>query len=550
MKIALGQINPVVGDVSGNSDKIIDFIGRAAEQGADLIVFAELAIMGYPPKDLLLKPQFIRQSAAALERIAAKTGRVDALVGFAAENPDGRGRAIYNAAALLSNGRIASVHYKSLLPTYDVFDESRYFEPGRQVSLGQCGDRKIGISICEDLWSDQIFTGRALYHANPFDELVEAGAELLINASASPFEIDKHEVRERLFGHQVARHGVGLAFCNQVGGNDELIFDGASCVFGTDGRVIARAKAFQEDLLVVDLDHPAANRIEPYPDRIGRLFEAVVLGTRDYVKKCGFTDVVIGVSGGIDSALTAAIAVAALGAKAVHGLFMPSSYTSTVSTAGAEQLAANLDIPLQVIEIEAVNSAFQRELAPHFAGRPADVSEENVQARIRGTLLMAVSNKFGWLVLATGNKSELSVGYCTLYGDMAGGLAVIGDVPKTMVYELAEYVNRRAGRAMIPGETIERMPTAELRANQTDQDALPPYDVLDRILHAYIEQDRSIDQIAADGFDRSLVAEVIGMVDRNEYKRKQAAPVLKVTGRAFGSGRRLPIAARYEPPAD
>jgi NAD+ synthetase len=545
MKIALGQINPVVGDIAGNCEKIIEWAGRARKQGADLILFPELAVIGYPPKDLLLKPQFVRANEAAVADIAARVQGIDVVVGYAARNETGHGRALYNAAALLRDGRVVGTSHKSLLPTYDVFDESRYFEPASEPSVMPSGGRRLGVTICEDLWNDESFIGRRLYSEDPIGQLTRTGADLLVNASASPFEIDKQEFRESLFGGQVGRYGVPLAFCNQVGGNDELIFDGASCVFDASGRVIARAKAFAEDLLLVDLAEPASNRVEPYPGKIERLFLALSLGTHDYVSKCGFAEVVVGLSGGIDSAVTAAVAASALGPDAVHGVAMPSRYTSSSSTRSAEQLASSLGISFDVIEIEPLHRTFERQLAAHFAGREPDLTEENIQARIRGTLLMALSNKFGWLTLATGNKSELSTGYCTLYGDMVGGLAVLGDVPKTMVYALAEYVNSRGECEAIPQETIQRAPTAELRPNQHDQQSLPPYDVLDSVLHRYVEQDQSIDQMVAAGLDREVVEKVVRMVDSTEYKRKQAAPVLKVTGRAFGSGRRLPIAARY-----
>ncbi len=545
MKIALGQINPVVGDIAGNSGKIIEWSTRAREQGAELILFPELAVIGYPPKDLLLKPQFVRANEAAVADIASRVRGIDVLVGYAARNETGHGRALYNAAALLRDGSVVGTSHKSLLPTYDVFDESRYFEPAGEPSVMSSRGRRLGVTICEDLWNDESFIGRRLYSEDPIGQLAKAGSDLLVNASASPFEIDKQEFREGLFGGQVGRYGVPLAFCNQVGGNDELIFDGASCVFDASGRVIARAKAFAEDLLIVDLAEPSASRVEPYPEKIERLFLALTLGTHDYVSKCGFAEVVVGLSGGIDSAVTAVVAASALGAGAVHGVAMPSRYTSSSSTRSAEQLASRLGIWFDVIEIEPLHRTFERQLSTHFAGREPGLAEENIQARIRGTLLMALSNKFGWLTLATGNKSELSTGYCTLYGDMVGGLAVLGDVPKTMVYALAEHVNRGGACEVIPQETIQRAPTAELRPDQHDQQSLPPYDVLDSVLHRYVEQDQSIDQMVAAGIDRAVVEQVVGMVDSTEYKRKQAAPVLKVTGRAFGSGRRLPIAARY-----
>ena len=547
MRIALGQINPLVGDVAGNSATIVDFIGQARRESADLVVFPELSVIGYPPKDLLAKPQFVRSCDQAIRHIARQTEGIAALVGLPAVNLNTEGRPLYNAAALLINGQMEGLYVKSLLPTYDVFDESRYFEAGEPAKALPFAGRMLGISICEDLWNEQAVFGRSLYHTNPIAELFESGADLLVNLSASPFEQGKHDVREQLFAAQVARYRTPLVFCNQVGGNDELIFDGASCVFGADGRVLARAKAFEQDLLIVDLDAPADSRVEPYPERHEAMLQALTLGVRDYVRKCGFTDVVIGLSGGIDSALTAAIATEALGPKNVHGVSMPSRYTIGESIRDAEALARNLGISFDVIEIEPLHGAFETQLAPLFAGRQPDVTEENIQARTRGVLLMSLSNKFGWLTLATGNKSELSTGYCTLYGDMCGGLAVIGDVPKSLVYELARHINQRAGKEIIPNSTIVRPPTAELRPDQTDQDSLPPYDVLDGILELYVEQDKSVDQIVAAGFDADMVRRVTRLVDRNEYKRKQAAPVLKVTGRAFGTGRRLPIAASYDP---
>jgi NAD+ synthase (glutamine-hydrolysing) len=547
MKIAAAQINPLVGDLQGNSDKIIDCIRRGAETGVELAIFPELSIVGYPPKDFLLKPQFIRENLEALHRIAEHCVDVAALVGFAQQSELLRGRSLRNAAALCQHGRVLSVHYKSLLPTYDVFDELRYFEPGPEICLATLMRNHqpvpLGISICEDLWNEEGALGRKLYHIDPVSQLAEAGARAVINIAASPFTVGKHDLRRRLFADQARRIGRPLIFVNQVGGNDELIFDGGSLVIDKNGTIIAQAKSFQEDFLVVDLDDPAAARLEPYPGETASAYEALLLGTRDYVAKCGFKGVLVGLSGGIDSALTAVLA--ALGKEAVHGVAMPSRYSSEGSLRDARSLAENLGIDFRVIPIDEIHSAYERNLSGHFAGLPPDLTEENIQARVRGNILMALSNKFRWLVLATGNKSELSVGYCTLYGDMCGGLSVIGDVPKVMVYRLAQYVNETAGREVIPRDSITKPPSAELRPNQTDQDTLPPYEMLDQILQRYVEQDQSLDEIAAAGFDGKIVAHVIGMVDKAEYKRKQAAPALKITGRAFGSGRRMPIAARF-----
>jgi len=541
VKIALAQINTTVGDVPHNTEKIVSFIKRARESGAQVVLFHELSIIGYPPKDLLLKPALIDRNLGALEEIAEQTAEITVLVGFAQKRERGPGRSLYNSVAVLQDRSIASTHHKSLLPTYDVFDEHRYFEPGPMVSVARCRDKKIGISICEDLWTMQDVAGRVLYHEDPILQQHQAGAEIFVNASASPFVVDKHKVRCDLLAEHAKRYQLPIVYVNQVGGNDELIFDGASCVYGPNGRLWASAKAFEEDLLIVDMDDPDSSRKEAIPRGCAAIYEALILGVRDYVAKCGFDKgVVIGLSGGIDSSVVAVIAAEALGRENVHGVAMPSRFSSSGSLADAGQLAANLGIDLQVIPIESMHHAFEMQLSSTFADRDPDVTEENIQARIRGTLLMALSNKFGYLLLSTGNKSELAMGYCTLYGDMAGGLAVISDVPKTMVYQLARYMNR--DRQVIPLSVIEKPPSAELRAGQTDQDSLPPYDILDQILALYIEQESSAEQIMMQGFDPAVVQKVIAAVDRNEYKRKQTAVGLKVTSRAFGSGRRMPIA--------
>lgn len=559
MKIALAQINPIVGDIVGNSQLIIERIAEARAKGASLVAFPELSVVGYPPRDLLLKPRFVSANVDAVHRIAESCQDIAAIVGFVESNTDAIGRHLRNSAAYCAGGKVQQIRHKSLLPTYDVFDEQRYFEPGPEVTLIEHEGTPIGLSICEDLWNDEQLIGRRIYHQDPIGLLAAAGARVMLNISASPFAYDKHSFRVRLFGHQARRHQLPLLFVNQVGGNDELIFDGASAALDAEGNVIAQAKAFEEDLLIVECGTgvspvrqntgvtpvPHVNRIENYPSGIGQLYEALVLGTRDYVRKCGFKHVVLGLSGGIDSALTAAIAADAVGPSAVTGVAMPSRYSSDHSLKDAEAVARNLGINFKVISIAPIHDVFEKHMQPHFDGQAPGLAEENLQARIRGNTLMALSNKFGWLLLTTGNKSELAVGYCTLYGDMCGGLAVISDVPKTLIYPLAEYINARAGREIIPRSTITKAPSAELRPNQTDQDTLPPYEVLDAIVQSYINEEMSAEEIIAAGFDAETVHRVVRMIDLNEYKRKQMPPGLKVTSRAFGIGRRMPIAARF-----
>jgi NAD+ synthase (glutamine-hydrolysing) len=562
MRIALAQINPTVGDITRNAGKILEFAASARRQGAAMVVFPELSITGYPPKDLLLKPGFVEDNLRAVEEIAAKLPPdIDAVVGYAERNRNPVGRPLHNAVALLRGGRIESRHFKTLLPTYDVFDEGRYFEPGpvseteNLVTVGRDdGLLTAGLTICEDLWNDEKLIPRRLYHQNPLADLQAAGAQLLINASASPFVVGKHEFRLELFGSQVKRFGCPLVYVNQVGGNDELVFDGNSCAFDAGGNLIAHAKDFREDLVVVDVGNagvlPASGRPgygeEAGAARLRSIHDALVMGLRDYVRKCGFKSVVLGLSGGIDSALTAALAVEALGKDRVVGVAMPSRFSSGHSVDDARRLAENLGVQFHVVPIKAVHDAYEATLAPVFAGLPQDVTEENLQARIRGALLMAFSNKFNHLLLTTGNKSEMAVGYATLYGDMCGGLAVISDVPKTTVYDLSEFVNQRAGRDVIPRNTITKPPSAELRPDQTDQDSLPPYATLDAILFRYVEEEKSAAEIAAEGFDPATVERVIKLIDRSEYKRRQAPPGIKVTSRAFGFGRRMPIAQNYQ----
>lgn len=575
MRIGLAQINPVVGDIEGNTAKILRCIAQAESGGVELIVFPELAVFGYPPKDLVLRKDIVRDNFEAVRKIAAACTRVTAVVGYAHPDPTGAGRGVFNAAGVCRNGRLESWYAKMLLPMYDVFDEARYFNTGHEPRLFTIDSQsdRAGITICEDLWNNEQFEGRQVYGIDPVELTVRAGANLLINLSASPYRAGVEPRRERLFAVQVREHGVPLIYVNQVGGNDDLVFDGASMVMDAHGNVVSRAKAFQEDFLIVDWDpgelrapcpRPATSgagisreshggaalghgthRVEPQPDFLKGIRKALVLGTKDYVTKCGFREVVLGLSGGVDSAVTAALAVEALGAEHVHGVAMPSRFSSPHSLEDARALAKNLGIECRVIPLEKAHRAMEETLSESFAGRKPDVTEENMQSRIRGGLLMALSNKFGWMLLTTGNKSELAVGYCTLYGDMCGGLAMLSDVPKTTVYELARRINQDAGRELIPRRTIERAPTAELREGQTDQDVLPPYEVLDQILEHYVECDRSPDEIVALGFDRAVVERVAGMVRTSEHKRKQSPVGLKVTSRAFGTGRRFPIAAKY-----
>jgi len=549
MKIALAQLNPTVGDIDGNARRILDAYVRAVRAGARLVVTPELSLVGYPPRDLLLKPRFVADNLAALERLADGVGPTALVVGYVDRTGRERGLPLYNAAALVADGRVLARKYKRLLPTYDVFDEMRYFEPGDEPAVVEWGGSTLGLSICEDIWTQESAGPAArLYHGDPIADLVEAGADVLINMSASPFVVGRFARRAELVRAQAVRHGRPVVYVNQVGGNDELIFDGASFAVSAAGQVVAQLKAFEEEVALVDLaaGGPSADLAE-LPADIEALRGALVLGLRDYMRKTGFREAVVGLSGGIDSSLVAYLAAEAAGAEHVLGVAMPSRYSSGHSVEDARALASTLGIRFQTIPIDGPHTAFEGALAEAFAGREPDVTEENIQARVRGTILMGLSNKFGYLVLATGNKSEVSVGYCTLYGDMVGGLAVIGDVPKTLVYALCRHVNGADGRSPIPERVLTKAPSAELRPDQKDEDSLPPYDVLDPILDLYVRDERSYDQIVAAGFAPHTVSQVIRLVDRNEYKRKQAAPVLKVTSRAFGFGRRMPIAQRYEP---
>lgn len=571
LRIGLAQINPTVGDLQGNGQKILDYIGRARELGVDLVAFPELAITGYPPEDLLLKPDFIQANLDCLQQIVEGSRSITTVVGFVDSADD-----IYNAAAIIHDGALAGVYHKMYLPNYGVFDENRYFQAGTDYPVFRLQETTIGVSICEDIW----------YPTGPGEvQALAGGAEVIVTISASPYHAGKGLARERMLATRAADNVAIVAFCNLVGGQDELVFDGNSVVFDERGELVVRGKQFEEDLVVADLDvgsvfrqrlhdprrrkerlaadvgkvsritlpelksqgekTPLSTRTTERLDPLAEIYQALVLGTRDYVRKNGFQKVVIGLSGGIDSSLTAAIAIDALGKENVVGVFMPSRYSSEESREDAGKLAENLGIEFLVIPVDETFQAYLDVLAAPFAEMEPDVTEENVQARIRGNILMALSNKFGWLVLTTGNKSEVSAGYCTLYGDMAGGFAVIKDVPKTLVYQLAGHKNALAGREVIPRRVFEKAPTAELRPDQRDEDTLGPYATLDPILHAYVEEDQGLDEIVALGFDEATVRRVIGMVDRNEYKRRQAPPGVKITPRAFGKDRRLPITNQY-----
>ncbi|MFY9841956.1 MAG: NAD+ synthase [Terriglobales bacterium] len=549
MKIALGQINPTVGDFSGNADKIIQFALRARSAGAGLILFPELCVSGYPPRDLVDRPGFVERGRATVERIAAETQGIDVICGVVTAAEADSGKKAMNSATLLRDGRIEFIQSKMLLPTYDVFDEMRNFAPAKRQQLFSFCGKQMALTICEDAWNDKRFWNRQLYGIDPVEELVRAGGNFVLNISASPFWLGKRELRRDMLTSIARNQKVPVAMVNQVGGNDSLVFDGSSLVIAPDGRVIAQAKSFAEDLIYFDSSfggHELTGDIyEQVEGEEASAYEALVLGTRDYVYKCGFQRAIIGLSGGIDSALTASIAADALGSENVIGVGMPGPYSSRGSIDDARQLANNLKIRFELLSINDIYDAARRILAPVFAGMPQDVTEENIQSRARGMLLMAMSNKFGALVLSTGNKSELAVGYCTLYGDMVGGLAVISDVPKTLVYRLSAYVNTR--REVIPQATIQKPPSAELRPDQKDSDSLPPYDVLDVILEDYVEEACSAEQIArVHNFDLELVRRVIRMVERSEYKRQQAAPGIKISAKAFGYGRRFPIAAKSE----
>ena len=613
MRIALAQLNFTIGAFERTYERIRSAVDRARAGQADLAVFTELATTGYPPRDLLNHESFVRANLDLLNRIAALTDeRFGIVVGCVTPNTAGGGKPLFNTAALCHRGSVVARHHKTLLPTYDVFDEDRYFEPGPSVEPFAFMDHRLGLTVCEEVWNDRDFWPKRLYARDPVCELADKGADLLINISSSPFTIGKAQVRRQMIRQEALKNARPFVYVNQVGGNDELVFDGHSLVLDSRGLVVLRGRDFEEDFLICDLPvggvpviaageavapaagtevpaphpHHAPSGLDPAlqsrPDSRHsgvdpalqsradsrhsgmepephfrrdtdpgeaspeeQAFNALTLGLRDYVQKCGFSHVVLGLSGGIDSAVTAALAAAALGSDRVTGVAMPTRFSSTHSLEDAETLARNLGIRYELIPIDSVFESYLEALGPVFAGLAPDVAEENIQARVRGGVLMALSNKFGALLLTTGNKSEIAVGYCTLYGDMAGGLAVISDVPKTFVYRLADYINARGREPVIPLSTITKAPSAELRPNQTDQDSLPPYDILDRIVEAYVERNLDIDGITALGIDRSTAVRVVSLIDRNEYKRRQAAPGLKITSKAFGVGRRYPIAADY-----
>lgn len=544
MRIALAQINTTVGDFAGNVARIVNFARQAAERKADLVVFPELVLCGYPPRDLVEKPEFVERSEAELQRLAGLLPDIPALVGYVRRSHAERGKAACDAAALLYQGKVALDYVKILLPFYDVFDESRYFEPGTSLGLHELGGVRLGLTICEDMWNDKHFWKKQLYVRDPVEETVRAGANLLLNIASSPFCTDKIQFRHDMLKAIATEHRIPVVYVNHVGGNDQLIFDGSSMAFNARGELGARAKSFEEDLVVFDTADGRGEIHSGPASEIEAVYQALMLGTHDYVTKCGFESVLVGLSGGIDSSLVATIAADALGPANVCGISMPGPYSSPGSLRDAEALARNLGIDFRVIPITSIFDSYLSTLDPAFENWPRDVTEENIQARIRGNILMALSNKFGALLLSTGNKSELAVGYCTLYGDMAGGLSAIADVPKTMVYDLARYVNR--GGERIPLACLEKAPSAELRPNQTDQDTLPPYEILDIILKAYVEENLSAEEIVEKHrLDVELVRDTIRQVNSAEYKRQQAAPALKVTAKAFGMGRRYPIAQKF-----
>lgn len=545
MKICMAQIDTTVGDFRGNSRKILQYVDRAKYAEAELVVFPEMALTSYPPRDLLLRESFIDAQLDALAETAAQIKDIAAIIGFVSKNESGEGKRLRNSAAVIIDGRIVDIRHKRLLPTYDVFDEQRYFEPTEENEPLEIFGGRIGLTICEDAWAPWRGLGMPTYTMDPVRALAEKGARLIINISASPFTTGKSQVRHKLLSDHARSCAIPVVYVNQVGGNDELVFDGESRVYGSDGEALATCKAFEEDMLVIDTDDlPSALNKLDY-DEIGSIRKAVALGTRDFVRKCGFLEVVLGLSGGIDSSVVLALAAEALGPANVNAIFMPSVYSSQDSADDSKKLAKNLGVNFETIPITPVQNALGDMMANHLIdGKASDIAQQNIQARLRGLILMALSNRYGWLLLATGNKSELATGYCTLYGDMCGGLAPIGDVLKTQVYALARHINRNG--EIIPERVITRPPSAELKPNQTDQDSLPPYDTLDRILEEYIEQEKGIEEIIAMGHDRKLVAEVIRMVDGAEHKRRQAAPCLKVTSRAFGHGRRLPIAKKMQ----
>lgn len=542
MKIALAQINPTIGDFKGNTDKIIALAQKAKNRSCDLVIFSELVISGYPPLDLLEKTDFVESNLVHLQKLVNSINEIGVICGFVDKNSDKRGKSLFNSAVLFENGKIIHKAYKRLLPVYDVFDESRYFEPGKECISFSYKGRRIGLTVCEDIWNDRDFFVEQHYPIDPAEKLIKDGANILINISASPYHMAKRKFKWDMFSAMAKKYKIPLIHVNQVGGNDSVLFDGISLVFDDKGEIAARAKDFEEDMVVFDADDSTGD-IHPVSETdTDSTLNALIIGTRDYIQKCGFSRALVGLSGGIDSALTLCIAVKALGRENVIAVFMPSEYTSDDSFEDSRQLTDNLGIKLITMPIQDIYNKFLQDLSPLFKGVATEVTGQNIQARIRGVFLMAISNKLGYLLLSTGNKSEMAVGYCTLYGDMSGGLAVLSDVPKTMVYRISRLINKET--EVIPLRIISKAPTAELRPDQLDQDDLPPYEMLDDILKAYIEENRTAEEIIKMGFDSSVVRDIIGRIKRNEYKRQQAPPGLKVTAKAFGYGRRYPIASK------
>jgi NAD+ synthase (glutamine-hydrolysing) len=565
VKFGIAQLNPIIGDLVGNCDRLLSAVQKLAAQGVQLVLTPELSVCGYPPRDLLMHHRFVRDMDSAIADLAQKLPHdVAVLVGTVSINPQASqvgGKPLFNSAALLQDGKVQQIFHKRLLPTYDVFDEDRYFEVGKgsqvfTLKLPDQASLRVGVTICEDIWNDEKFWGKRNYADDPVAELAQKEVDLLVNLSASPYAVGKQKLREAMLSHSAIVHNLPLLYTNQVGANDDLIFDGRSMAFNRNGKIVARGKGFDEDLLVIDFEQVAQSpNLSSYESDDAEIFAALVLGVRDYVQKCRFRKVVIGLSGGIDSALVAAIATEAIGKENVLGVLMPSPYSSDHSITDAIALAQNLGITTETIPIQPMMSAFDDSLANLFAGRASDVTEENLQSRIRGSLLMAISNKFGHLLISTGNKSEVSVGYCTLYGDMNGGLAAIADVPKTRVFSICEWLNRTNSPLaikqgvveVIPVNIITKPPSAELKPDQVDQDSLPPYDILDDILHKLINQHLSAAEIIASGHEQATVDRVVRLVKIAEFKRRQAAPGLKITDRAFGSGWRMPIASKVTP---
>lgn len=543
MKIACLQLNPIVGDFAGNLSKLKTFYAKAVAKGAELVLAPELYLVGYPPRDLLAQADFLRANDRANLEVASLAGDIPLIIGIVSRNTTGKGKALFNSAAVYQAGRLIHCSSKSLLPTYDVFDEYRYFEPATENKIWVWKGKRIGLTICEDIWNDEDFWPEQLYRRDPVKDLVAQGCDLLLNLSASPWHTGKGQLRREMLSKVASSEKIPVVQVNAVGGNDELIFDGQSMAFNSKGGLLAVGRAFEEDLILVETEGTEDHSIN-WPCECSQLFSALSLGLKDYVAKCGFKQVVLGLSGGIDSALTAVIAVDALGPDNVLGVLMPSRYSSEGSVSDAEKLADKLEITRQSAPIESAYQVMLQHLDLFLAGTKPDLTEENLQARIRGLTLMAISNKTGRLVLTTGNKSELAVGYCTLYGDMCGALAVINDLPKIKVYELARWINRHD--EIIPEASITKVPSAELRENQSDQDSLPPYEMLDAILDAYVVTGEGVQEIVARGFEEALVRDILRKVDLSEYKRRQSAPGLKVTSKAFGVGRRMPIAQRFK----